>query len=85
MRESYIERNANFDGMFQTSIDVTTAVAASRTAVADFIGAKSGSDISFGANMTTVNFALSHALVRTMTPGDEVVITQLDHEANRGP
>ena len=85
MRESYIDRNANFDGMFQTSIDVTTAVAASRTAVADFIGAKSGSDISFGANMTTLNFTLSHALVRTMTPGDEVVITQLDHEANRGP
>ena len=84
-RESYIERNANFDGMFQTSTDVTTAVAAARNAVADFIGAKSGADISFGANMTTLSFALSHALVRSMTPGDEVVITQLDHEGNRGP
>ena len=85
IRDSYIERNANFDGMFQTSIDVTAAVAAARAAVADFIGAESGADISFGANMTTLNFALSHALVRGMSPGDEVVITQLDHEANRGP
>ncbi len=85
IRDSYIDRNANFDGMFQTSIDVTAAVAATRAAVADFIGADSGADIAFGANMTTLNFALSHALVRGMTPGDEVVITQLDHEANRGP
>lgn len=85
MRESYIERNANFDGMFSTSLDVTRAVADARSAVADFIGAASGAEISFGANMTTLNFALSHALVRSMSPGDEVVITQLDHEANRGP
>ncbi len=85
MRESYIERNANFEGMFQTSIDVTAAVASARNAVADFIGAKSGADISFGANMTTLSFALSHALVRSLAPGDEVVITELDHEANRGP
>ena len=85
IRDSYIERNANFDGMFQTSIDVTAAVADARAAVADLIGAHSGADISFGANMTTLNFALSHAMVRGMTPGDEVVITELDHEANRGP
>ncbi len=85
IHDSYIERNANFDGCFQTSVDVTAAVAAARTAVADFIGADSGADISFGANMTTLNFALSHALGRGMNPGDEVVITQLDHEANRGP
>lgn len=85
MRESYIERNANFDGMFATSINVTAAVSAARDAVADFLGAASGAEISFGANMTTLNFALSHALVRSMQPGDEVVITELDHEANRGP
>jgi cysteine desulfurase family protein (TIGR01976 family) len=85
VRDSYVERNANFDGMFSTSIDVTAAVAEARNAVADFLGAESGADISFGANMTTINFSLSHALVRSMSPGDEVVITQLDHEANRGP
>lgn len=83
--DSYIERNANFDGMFSTSLDVTAAVAATRNAVADFLGADGGHTISFGANMTTLNFSLSRALLRTMKPGDEAVITQLDHEANRGP
>lgn len=83
--EAYVERNANFDGMFRTSIEVGDALAAARTAMADFLGAASGAAISFGANMTTLNFSLSHALVRTMQPGEEIVITELDHEANRGP
>lgn len=82
---AYVERNANFDGMFQTSIDVGDALAAARTAMAEFLGAASGATISFGANMTTLNFSLSHALVRALQPGDEIVITELDHEANRGP
>ncbi|MBP7243385.1 MAG: aminotransferase class V-fold PLP-dependent enzyme [Amaricoccus sp.] len=41
--------------------------------------------MSFGANMTTLNFALAHAIGRACAPGDEIVVTQLDHEANRGP
>lgn len=82
---AYVERNANFDGMFQTSIEVGNALAAARAAMADFLGAASGATISFGANMTTLNFSLSHALVRALQPGDEIVITELDHEANRGP
>jgi cysteine desulfurase family protein (TIGR01976 family) len=85
IRAAYIERNANFDGMFQTSIDVGSAVAQARAAAADFVGAASGTEISFGANMTTLNFSLSHALARALQPGDEIVITELDHEANRGP
>ncbi|MFT4563452.1 MAG: cysteine desulfurase family protein (TIGR01976 family) [Gammaproteobacteria bacterium] len=85
IRASYIDRNANFDGQFRTSQEVGATVAAARNAVADFLGATSGADISFGANMTTLNFSLSHALVRTMRAGDEIVITELDHEANRGP
>ncbi|MDA0821623.1 MAG: cysteine desulfurase-like protein [Proteobacteria bacterium] len=85
IRASYVNRNANFDGRFRTSQDVGAAVNAARNAVADFLGAASGAEISFGANMTTLNFSLSHALVRTMQTGDEIVITELDHEANRGP
>jgi len=85
IRSAYIERNANFDGKFQTSIEVGHAVAEARAAAADFVGAAAGTEISFGANMTTLNFALAHALVRSMAPGDEIVITELDHEANRGP
>ena len=85
IRAAYIECNANFDGMFQTSIDVGGALAQARAAAADFVGAASGAEISFGANMTTLNFSLSHALVRALQPGDEIVVTELDHEANRGP
>jgi cysteine desulfurase family protein (TIGR01976 family) len=57
----------------------------SREAVAAFLGAAGPQCISFGANMTTLNFSLSHAIGRSLKEGDEVVITQLDHEANRGP
>jgi cysteine desulfurase family protein (TIGR01976 family) len=56
-----------------------------RQAVAAFAGAADWRQVSFGANMTTLTFSLSHTLVRRMQPGDEVLITQLDHEANRGP
>ena len=83
--ECYRSRNANFDGMFATSIAVTESVSAARHAVADFLGAADPTSISFGANMTSLNFALSHALGRGLQSGDEVVITALDHEANRGP
>ena len=83
--ECYRSHNANFDGMFETSIAVTESVRAARHAVADFLGAADPASISFGANMTSLNFALSHALGRGLQDGDEVVITALDHEANRGP
>lgn len=81
----YRERNANFDGAFATSQAVSEGVRAAREAVADFLGAPGGHTISFGANMTTLNFALAHALARSCEPGDEIVVTALDHEANRGP
>jgi cysteine desulfurase family protein (TIGR01976 family) len=85
IRDAYVERNANFDGRFSTSLEVTAAVAAARAAAADFVGARSPAEISFGANMTSLNFALSHALGRALRSGDEIIITELDHEANRGP
>jgi cysteine desulfurase family protein (TIGR01976 family) len=82
----YYERyNANAGGAFITSVETVRMMHRSRRTVAAFLGAPSWREISFGANMTTLNFALSHALGRAMAPGDEVVITALDHEANRGP
>ncbi|MEM7541655.1 MAG: cysteine desulfurase-like protein [Pseudomonadota bacterium] len=81
----YESRNANFDGMFQTSLDITEAVQQVRATVADFLGAEDAACISFGANMTSLNFSLSHALGRSLRENDEVLITALDHEANRGP
>ena len=56
-----------------------------REIVATFLGAPAAGCISFGQNMTMLNFALSASIGRTLNRGDEVLITQLDHEANRGP
>ena len=76
--------NANTHGAFATSRESDALVMSARDTVAAFLGA-SWREISFGANMTTLAFALSHALAREMKAGDEVVITELDHEANRAP
>jgi cysteine desulfurase family protein (TIGR01976 family) len=81
----YSTSNANSHGFFPTSRDTDRLVLETREAAAAFLGAPSWREVSFGPNMTTLTFALSHALVRAMQPGDEIVITQLDHEANRGP
>ena len=77
--------NANSHGAFVTSQESDALVRSARETVAAFLGSPSWREISFGANMTTLAFALSHALAREMKPGDEVVITELDHEANRAP
>ena len=77
--------NANTHGAFVTSEESDAGIEEARRAVAALLGAASSREISFGANMTTLTFALSHALARTFARGDEVVVTELDHEANRGP
>ena len=77
--------NVNTHGNFPPSQEVDRRMEAARRAVAAFLGAADGSCISFGQNMTTLNFALANALVKTFKAGDEVLITQLDHEGNRGP
>lgn len=81
----YRSSNANTHGMFITSHETDQIMDRARDAVAAFLGAGSGAQVSFGANMTTLTYALSHALVRKMSPGDEILITELDHEANRSP
>ena len=59
-------------------------MARGRAALADFTGGHPDG-IAFGANMTTLNFLLAHAVARTLQPGDEIVVTQLDHDANISP
>lgn len=81
----YRTSNSNTHGEFLTSRESDHLVRQARDTMAAFLGAASGRLISFGQNMTTLTFSLSQALVREMKPGDEIVITQLDHEANRGP
>ena len=82
---AYSHYNANTHGQFPTSHDVDRVMERTREVIAAFLGVASGASISLGANMTTLNYALSHAIERTLKPGDEVLVTQLDHEANRAP
>lgn len=81
----YRSCNANTHGLFVTSRNSDEILDQARLAMADFLGAQGPGTISLGANMTTLNFSLSHALGRSFIPGDEILITALDHEANRGP
>jgi len=76
--------NANLGGEFATSRASDELVAAARTAAAGFL--RSGEEeVLFGANMTSLNFALSRTAARTWQPGDEVVVTKLDHDGNISP
>ncbi len=81
----YKNSNANTHGTFLTTRETDQVVRHMRQCMAALLGAESEHCISIGQNMTTLNFALARALTRVLKPGDEVLITQLDHEANRGP
>ncbi len=85
MVDFYRTCNVNTHGNFPPSREVDRRMHLARETLAGFLGAAGPECISFGQNMTTLNFALSAAIGRTLQPGDEVLITQLDHEANRGP
>lgn len=76
--------NANHGGRFLTSERSDAMLARAHEAVADLLNADAD-EVKFGANMTTLNFALSRSIGATLAPGDEVVVTRLDHEANVGP
>jgi cysteine desulfurase family protein (TIGR01976 family) len=78
-------KNANAGGEFATSQDTDTLIAEASGALADFLGADDPAEIVFGQNMTSLTFALSRALARTWEPGDEVIVTALDHDANYTP
>lgn len=81
----YTTCNSNTHGCFVTTRESDQLLEETREVIAAYLGAKSSRSISLGANMTTLNFSLSKAIARSLKDGDEVVITQLDHEANRGP
>jgi cysteine desulfurase family protein (TIGR01976 family) len=78
-------RNANHGGFFATSCESDAVLAEAHRAVADLLGAPRPEETAFGANMTTLTLALGRALARTWKPGDEVVVTRLDHDANVSP
>jgi cysteine desulfurase family protein (TIGR01976 family) len=76
--------NANLGGAFSTSRATDDLVARARAAAADLLAATPG-EVVFGANMTTLNFALSRTAARDWREGDEIVVTRLDHDANIAP
>ena len=78
------DSNANLGGAFRTSRESDEVMERGRAAAAEFTGGEP-EGIAFGANMTTLNFQLAHAVARTLEPGDEIVVTQLDHDANVSP
>ena len=78
----YRDTNANSGGAFGTSERSDAMADEAHAAVADFLGAASPDEIKFGANMTTLTLHLGRSIGATLQPGDEVVVTTLDHEAN---
>ncbi|MEP6687755.1 MAG: cysteine desulfurase-like protein [Gemmatimonadales bacterium] len=79
-----LHHNANTHWHYPTSEETDQLLAAAREALADFLGA-TPAEIVFGANMTTLTFHLGRALGRPWGPGDEIVVTELDHHANLAP
>jgi cysteine desulfurase family protein (TIGR01976 family) len=81
----YMERGgANLHGVFPTSTETEEILADARMAAADFLGAVPD-EVAFGANMTTLTFAVSRALARGWDEDSEIVVTELDHRANVDP
>ncbi len=84
MTDYLFHHNANTHWNFPTSAETDDALRAAREAYADFLGADPG-EIAFGANMTTLTMHLARALSAEWGAGDELVVTQLDHQANVAP
>src|SRR3954463_6270434 len=82
--EYYLRFNANLGGPFETSIESDRVLASARADVAMLIGA-APEEIVFGANMTTLTFHASRALTRGLQPGDEILVTRVDHDGNVAP
>ena len=84
MTDYLLHHNANTHWHFPTSLETDQLLAEARSALADLLNA-SPTEIAFGNNMTTIAFHVSRALGRGWGPGDEIVITELDHHANVAP
>jgi cysteine desulfurase family protein (TIGR01976 family) len=84
VREYFELSNANTCGAFATSRRTDAMIAGARAAMADFFHCEAD-EVFFGPNMTTLTFALARGIGRDLSPGDEIVVTTLDHDANVAP
>jgi cysteine desulfurase family protein (TIGR01976 family) len=81
----YLKRsNANTHGAYATSRQSDAMLEEARGAMADFL-ACDADEVVFGANMTSLTFAISRAIGRELGADDEIVVTRLDHDANVSP
>ena len=80
-----VNSNANHAGAFATSQHSDAIITETRQTLVDFFNANRAQEIVFGANMTSLTFKFSRALARTWEPGDSIVVTRLDHDANVTP
>ncbi len=76
--------NANSGGAYPTSRHTDAMIAGARAAMADFLHC-AADEIVFGLNMTSLTFMISRAIARELAPGDEILVTRLDHDANVSP
>lgn len=83
--EAFIHKNANLGGFFRTTEAAGEMVEAAHQAVADLYNADSGREIIFGQNMTNLTFMMARSLARRFAPGDEIVLSRMDHDANVSP
>jgi cysteine desulfurase family protein (TIGR01976 family) len=79
------EANSNVHGAFLYSRRTDETVTEARRALADFVNAPRPEEIVFGPNMTTLTFRLSRAIGQTLSEGDEIIVTRLDHDGNIAP
>jgi len=84
MTDYLVRCNANKGGAFRTSVESDAVLAAAHTAMAALLNCRP-EEIVFGQNMTTLTFHVSRSLARWLDPGDEIVVTRLDHDANIAP
>jgi cysteine desulfurase family protein (TIGR01976 family) len=85
IQQYLVETNANHGGVFATSRESDAVVDQARQMSADFLGASRAEEIIFGPNMTTLTLHLSRSIATVLQPGDTVVVTRLDHDANITP
>jgi len=80
-----LETNANLGGFFRTSLAAEEVVVEAHRAMARFLGAASDREVIVGPSMTSLTFELSRSIGRMLQPGDEIVVTRMDHEGNISP
>jgi cysteine desulfurase family protein (TIGR01976 family) len=85
MTEYFRTANANQDGRFETSRRNDQTIRDARQRMAEFLNAPSAEEIVFGQNMTSLTYTLSRSMGRYLQPGDEILVTRLDHDANVSP